>query len=151
MRHCFRATWHTCNNCCHLHSQPPLYALKNAWFTTVSALLSLYLHRISDLTPSPLGADKLKISWPSCVKPFLPDWMKLPGGLTDSDKLTMTESSTPHFQLWSTKQIFLLSHGFKVLVMAEMFKQRSLKIQSRLNNQHIDQMIKSRWMSTHLL
>lgn len=50
----------------------------------VSSLVSVFMG-FSDTTPCPLGAHKLGISRPPCVKPLLPDWMKLSGGLADSD------------------------------------------------------------------
>lgn len=63
-----------------------------------SSLDSVFMW-FSDVTNSPLGADKLETSRPPCVKPLLSGWTKLSSGLTDSNKLTMTDCSTPHLKL----------------------------------------------------
>lgn len=76
-----------CNEKCMIHSG-------------FSSLDSVFMW-FSDMTNSPLGTEKLEISWPPCIKPVLSDWMKLSGGLADRDKLTMADCSTPHLTLLS--------------------------------------------------
>lgn len=75
---------------------------------SVSSLVSLFM-RFSDMMPFPLGAEKLEIPWPPCVKPLPPRRVKLSGGPADSDKLTMAECSTSHLQPFSGNAAFFSS------------------------------------------